>query len=160
MRALDPLKLFRIVVGVFVALSLALTFFAIEAQVPYRFGGSGARDDVATDAFAHGTGISAPLVFLVAFVVLLALTWIPGRWKAIPLFLTAVAGVIGFIAGIAEIPLGSGPFAYPLGAVPVALWLLSMAAVIGIVISGLAAGISALRHPTRSVDPEVGRSSR
>jgi hypothetical protein len=150
MRDLDSLKLFRTLIVVFVALSLALTFFAIEARVPYRFGGSGARDDVAADAFAHGTGISAPLVFLIAFVGLLGLTWVPGRWKALPLMLAAVAGVIGLIAGVAEIPLGSGPFAYPVGVLPVALWLLSMAALIGIVISGVVAGISAVRDPPRN----------
>lgn len=150
MPELRPLTVLRTLVGVFVALSPALSFFAIQAQVPYRFGGSGAREDVAADAFAHGTGISAPLVFLIVFGALLALTWLPGRWKALPLFLAAVAGAIGLIAGIAEIPLGSGPFAYPIGAVPVVLWGLSMAAVIGIVVFGIIAGISTLRESTYS----------
>jgi hypothetical protein len=144
-RDIGSLTLFRLLVVVFVALSVALTLVAIQAQVPYRFGGSGARDDVGADAFAHGTGISAPLVFLIALVVLLALTWVPGRWKALPLFLAAVAGMIGLMAGLAEIPLGSGPFAYPIGILPVALWTLSMAAVIGIVVFGVLAAISAFR---------------
>ena len=150
MRDLRSLTLFRALVVVVVALSLVLTAFAIQDQVPYRFGGTGAREDVATDAFAHGTGISAPLVFLIVFVVLLALTWLPGRWKALPLLLTAVAGAIGLIAGIAEIPLGSGPFAYPIGPLPVALWVVSIAAVIGVVMFGIVAAISALHHSTRS----------
>jgi hypothetical protein len=132
-------------VAAFVLLSLALTAFAIAERVPHRFGGSGAREDVAADAFARGTGISAPLVFLIVFAVLLALTWLPGRWKALPLFLAAAAGGIGLVAGIAEIPLGSGPFAYPIGPVAVALWFLSVAAIVGMIVTGILAGISALR---------------
>ena len=137
---------FRTLVVVLVGLSLALTMVAIQARVPYRFGGTGAREDVAADAFAHGTGISAPLVFLIVFVVLLALTWLPGRWKALPLLLAAVAGAIGIVAGIAEIRLGSGPFAYDIGPLAVLLWLTSMACALGIVIFGLVGGLSALRR--------------
>jgi hypothetical protein len=150
MRNLTSLVLFRTLVVVLVGLSLVLTYFAIQAQVPYRFGGSGAREDVAADAFLHGTGISAPLVFLIAFVGLLALTWLPGRWKALPLLLSALAGGIGLIAGIAEIALGSGPFAYPIGPLPVALWLLSIASAIGIAFFGIVAAISAFRDSTRT----------
>ena len=97
------LVLRRALVAILVALSLVLTYFAIEARVPYRFGGSGARENVAADALLHGTGISAPLVFLIAFVGLLALTWLPGRWKALPLLVAALGGGIGFAAGIAEL---------------------------------------------------------
>ena len=150
MHDLSPLVLFRTLVVVLVALSLLLTYFAIEAQVPYRFGGSGARENVAADALLHGTGISAPLVFLIAFVGLLALTWLPGRWKALPLLLAALAGGIGFIAGIAEVALGSGPFAYPIGPLPITLWLLSMASAIGIAFFGIVAAISAFRDSTGS----------
>jgi hypothetical protein len=149
MRHMSSLALFRGSVVVFVALSLVLTAFAIAEQVPYRLGGSGAREDVAADAFGRGTGISAPIVFLIVFAVLLALTWLPGRWKAAPLFLTAIAGSIGVTAAIAEIPLGSGPFAYPIGPLAVALWFVSIATAAGIVITGVLAGVSAWRDSIR-----------
>ncbi len=58
----------------------------------------------------------------------------------------ALAGGIGFIAGIAEVALGSGPLAYPIGPLPVALCLLSMASAIGIAFFGIVAAISAFRH--------------
>lgn len=150
MRNRSSLVLFRTSVVGFVAVSLALTAVAIAEQVPYRFGGSGTREEVPADAFAHGTGISAPIVFLVVFAVLLALTWLPGRWKAVPLFLGAIAATIGLGAGIAEIPLGSGPFTYPIGPLAVALWFVSIAAAAGIMITGILAGISSSRDSTHA----------
>ena len=120
LRDLSPLTTFRALVAVLVALSVVLTYFAIEARVPYRFGGNGAREDVAADVLLHGTGISAPLVFLIAFVGLLALMWLLGRWKVVPLLLAALAGGIGVIAGIAS--------------------------AIGIALFGIVAAIAAFRH--------------
>lgn len=146
MSNLTPLSLFRASVVVFVAASLALTAFGIAGRVPYRVGGAGARENVAADAFGRGTGISAPIVFLIIFAILLALTWLPGRGKVAPLFLAAIAASIGLGAGIAEIPLGSGPFAYPIGPLGVALWFVSIAAAAGIVITGFLAGASAWRR--------------
>lgn len=148
MRNPNSLWLFRGLVAAFVAVSLALTRIAIAEGVPYQLGGSGARDEVAADAFGRGTGISAPIVFLIGFTVLLALTWLPGRWKVPPLLLAAIAGAIGVGAGIAEIPMGSGPFAYAIGPVAVALWVVSIAAAAGIAITGILAGASAWRHST------------
>lgn len=128
------------------ALTLVLTWIAIEVGVPYRLGGVGEADEVAADAFTRGTGISAPLAFLVVFVVLLALSWLPGRWKAIPLGLAAAAGSVGLVAGLVEIPLGSGPFAYPIGALGMATWFLSVAVLVALVVSGIGAAVSALRR--------------
>ncbi len=158
MPNVSSLALFRGSVVVFLALSLVLTAFAIAEQVPYRLGGIGARKDVAADAFAKGTGISPPLVFLIIFAVLLALTWLPARWQALPLFLASILGAIGLAAGIAEIPLGSGPFAYPIGPLAVALWFVSLAAVATTVITGVLAGLSVLREPRagQQVSEETG----
>ncbi|HVL52993.1 MAG TPA: hypothetical protein VM344_01880 [Vitreimonas sp.] len=143
---MSTLTLFRASVAVFVVLSLILTWIAIEIGVPFRLGGAGQREQVAADALTHGTGISAPLVFLVVFVVLLALSGLPGRWKAIPLFAAAIAGGVGLVAGVAEIPLGSGPFAYPIGGLGIAIWFLSIATAVVLVVSAITAAISIIRR--------------
>lgn len=144
-RHVDPLTLFRVLVVVLIALSVALTLIAIAEGVPYRFGGSGEAENVGRDALLHGSGISAPIVFLIAFALLLTLSWLPGRWRAIPIFLSALAGAIGIVAGVAEIALGSGPFAYDIGLIGVVLWLASILSAAGIVVLGFIAGVSSLR---------------
>ena len=88
----------RILVTCFIGLSLVLTWVAIREGVAYRFGGSGSRDLVARDSVFHGTGISTPLVALLTFAVLLPLTWVPGRWRAVPLFLPWRVRVVPVIA--------------------------------------------------------------
>ena len=90
--------------------------------------------------------LSAPLVFLLVFAVLLALAWLPGRWRAVPLFLLAMVAAIGLVAGIAEIPLGSGPFAYDIGPLGTVLWVASIAAALGVVVLGLLEGVASLRR--------------
>jgi len=142
--SVHALDLFRLSLIAFIVLSLALTGIAIAVGVPYRLGGRGETENVASDAFARGTGISAPLVFLIVFAILLALTWLPGRWRAVPLLLAALAGGVGVVAGVAEIPLGSGPFAYDIGPLGILLWITSLLAAIGIVIFGISAAASSL----------------
>lgn len=148
---MSSLTLFRTSLAAFAALSLVLTWIAIDVGVPYRLGGVGEADEVAADALMRGTGISAPLVLLVAFLVLLALTWLPGRWKAIPLGLAAAAGTVGAIAGLLEIPLGSGPFAYPIGAFGIAIWFLSVVALVAVVVFGIGALVQLRRRSVRPV---------
>jgi hypothetical protein len=159
-RRLNALTLFRVLVVVIIALSLALTLIAIAAGVPYRLGGSGEAENVGQDAFLRGSGISAPIVFLIVFGLLLALSWLPGRWRAVPIFLAVLGGAIGIATGIAEIALGGGPFAHDIGPIGVVLWISAILSAAGIVILGLIAGVSSLRAVsehgrTQAEDEEV-----
>ena len=142
----------RTMVAAFIGLSLVLTAIAVREGVPYRFGGTGSVDRVAADAVIHGTGLSAPIVFLVVLGVLLALTWLPGRWKAAPFFLLAAGAALGLAAGLAEIPMGSGPFVHDIGLLGVLIWGASLGVALALVIAAVLAGIAALRRQADESD--------
>ncbi|HEX2140936.1 MAG TPA: hypothetical protein VHK28_01505 [Candidatus Limnocylindria bacterium] len=103
------LNLLRLTVALFIVLSLILTFVAISVGVPYRVGGIGEIENVGADSFLRGTGLSAPIVFLIAFAVLLALTWLPTPWRAVPVFMIVVAAVVSSSPGRRRFRWGAGP---------------------------------------------------
>ena len=83
------------------------------------------------------------------------LTWLPRPWRAIPLALIAIFGVVGLIAVIGEIDgglprAGLSPFVS-------AMWLLATVVVAAMVITAIASAIDALkgRRALESHHPEV-----
>lgn len=86
----------------FGALTLVATGVGIALRLPYQFGGAGDPDSVAADALLHGTGVSAPLIFVVVIIVLAWVTdW--GGWIGIAAAaVVALLGVVGIIAGLME----------------------------------------------------------
>jgi len=91
-----------IVALAFCALTLVATVVGIAQRLPYQFGGNGDPDSVAADAFLHGTGVSAPLVFVMVIIVL---AWVAGRrgWIGIAgAAVVALLGMVGIVAGLME----------------------------------------------------------
>jgi hypothetical protein len=91
-----------IVALAFGALTLVATVVGIAQRLPYQFGGNGDPDSVAADAFLHGTGVSAPLVFVMVIIVL---AWVAGRrgWIGIAgAAVVALLGMVGIVAGLME----------------------------------------------------------
>jgi len=91
-----------IVALAFGAFTLVATVVGIAQRLPYQFGGTGDPDSVAADAFLHGTGVSAPLVFVMVIIVL---AWVAGRrgWIGIAgAAVVALLGMVGIVAGLME----------------------------------------------------------
>jgi hypothetical protein len=86
----------------FGAFTLLATIVGIARRLPYQFGGTGDPDSVAADAVLRGTGVSAPLVFVVVIIVL---AWVAGQrgWIGIAAAAgVALLGMVGIIAGLME----------------------------------------------------------
>jgi hypothetical protein len=128
----------------FLVLSVVLTVLGIANRVAYRFGGRGDPDRILSDVLLKGTGLSAPIVFVIVFALLLALTWLPRPWRGIPLALVAIFGVVGLIAGIGEID-GGLPRA-GLSPLVSAIWLLALAVVVAVVVTAIASAIDAVKR--------------
>ena len=138
------LAYFRASTLAFLILSVVLTVLGIANRVAYRFGGRGDPDRILDDVVLKGTGLSAPIVFVIVFALLFALTWLPRPWRAIPLALVAIFGVVGLIAGIGEIDgglprAGLSPFVS-------AIWLLALVVVAAMVVTATASAIDALKR--------------
>ena len=138
------LAYFRTSALAFLILSVILTALAIANRVAYRFGGQGDPDRILDDVVLKGTGLSAPIVFLIVFALLFALTWLPRPWRAIPLAIIAIFGVVGLIAGIGEIDgglprAGLSPFI-------TAIWLLTLVVVVAMVVTATTSAIDALKR--------------
>ena len=84
------------------AFTLLATAVGVARRLPYQFGGNGSPDDVASDALMHGTGVSAPIVFVV---VMIALAYVAGRPSRVGVgaaLVLAALGVVGIVAGLME----------------------------------------------------------
>jgi hypothetical protein len=78
------------------------TAVGIAQRLPYQFGGAGDPDSVTQDALVHGTGISAPLIF-VTVIILLAYIATRSRRASIPAAaLVGLLSVVGIAAGLME----------------------------------------------------------
>lgn len=146
------LNLLRITMAAYLVLSAILTWTAIEVGVPYIVGGTGNPESVADDFMQRGTGISAPGILLIAFAVLLVLTWLPRPWRAIPVLLVVVPATVWLILSAAALTLPSGPFSSDIGGLGVALWLLSLATLVLMIVLALVAGFRAMRRASASED--------
>ncbi len=121
----------------FGAFTLVATGVGIARRLPYQFGGTGSPDSVAADAFLHGTGISAPLVFVVVIIVL---AWVAGRrgWVGIgAAAIMALLGVVGIIAGLMEPALRTfDPLVTPIAVVGIGLAVLLVVSAVRVAVSG------------------------
>ena len=84
------------------AFTLFATAVGVARRLPYQFGGNGSPDEVASDALTHGTGISAPIIFVVVMVGLAYVAGRPGRVGAGAASILAALGVVGIVAGLME----------------------------------------------------------
>jgi hypothetical protein len=120
----------------FGAFTVVATGVGIARRLPYQFGGTGDADSVAADAFLHGTGVSAPLVFVVVIIVL---AWVAGRrgWVGVgAAAIVALLGVVGIIAGLMEPALRTlDPLVTPIGVLGIALALLLVVSAVGTALS-------------------------
>lgn len=86
----------------FGAVTVVATGVGITRRLPYQFDGSAIRTTSPRMPSLHGTGDSAPLVFVVIIVIL---AWVAGRRGRIGSAAAAVVallGMIGIIAGLLE----------------------------------------------------------
>ena len=117
------------------ALALALGAFTVVAtavgvarRLPYEFGGTGSPDNVAGDAFLHGTGISAPLVFVALMIALAYVAGRAGRIGVVAAVVLAVLGAVGIVAGLLEPALGKlDPLVTPVAVLGIGLAVLLVA---------------------------------
>jgi hypothetical protein len=85
-----------------IALGLALTTFGISRGLPHEIGGLGSRFTVGADAWASGSAVSPPLVFLVVVALLAAMAVRPTRGGARSASWLAVLTTVGIVAGLME----------------------------------------------------------
>ena len=123
----------------FGAFTLVATGVGIARRLPYQFGGTGSPDSVAADAFLKGTGISAPIVFVVVIIVL---AYVAGRrgWVGIgAAAIVALLGVVGIIAGLMEpAMLTLDPLVTPIAVVGIGLAVLLVVSAVRVALSGTA----------------------
>lgn len=123
----------------FGAFTLVATGVGIARRLPYQFGGTGGPDSVAVDALLHGTGISAPLVFVVVIIVL---AWVAGRRSPRlggigAAAIVALLGVVGIIAGLMEPALRTlDPLVTPIAVVGIGLAVLLVVSAVRVAVSG------------------------
>jgi hypothetical protein len=129
----------------FGAFTVVATGVGIARRLPYQFGGTGDPDSVAADAFLHGTGVSAPLVFVVVIIVL---AWVAGRrgWVGVgAAAIVALLGVVGITAGLMEPALRTlDPLVTPIGVLGIALAVL-------LVVSAVRTALSTTRNSRSTV---------
>jgi hypothetical protein len=122
----------------FGAFTLVATGVGIAQGLPYRFGGTGDPDSVAADAFLRGTGISAPLVFVV---VIIALAWVAGRrgWIGIAAAaVVALLGTVGIIAGLMEPALRTlDPIVTPIAVLGIGVAVLLVVSAVRVALTGI-----------------------
>ena len=127
-----------VVAAAFGVFTLVATGVAIARRLPYQFGGAGDPDTVAADAFLHGTGISAPLIFVVVIIVL---AWIAGRsgWIGIAAAaLVALLGMVGIIAGLMEPALRTlDPLVTPISVLGIPLAVLLVVSAVRVALTGI-----------------------
>jgi hypothetical protein len=127
-----------IVALAFGAFTLLATGVGIAQRLPYQFGGSGDPDSVAADAFLRGTGVSAPLVFVVAIIVL---AWIAGRrgWIGIAAaVVVALLAMVGIIAGLMEPALRTlDPLVTPIAVLGIGLAVLLVVSAARVALTGI-----------------------
>ena len=85
-----------------IAFGLALTTIGINRALPHEIGGLGSRLTVAADAWASGSAVSPPLVFLTAVALLAAIAVRPTRGGIRAAKWLAVLASIGIVAGLME----------------------------------------------------------
>jgi hypothetical protein len=85
-----------------IAFGLALTTIGINRGLPHEIGGLGSRLTVAADAWASGSAVSPPLVFLTAVAILAAIAVRPTRGGLRAARWLAVLASIGIVAGLME----------------------------------------------------------
>jgi hypothetical protein len=122
----------------FGAFTLLATGVGVAQRLPYQFGGRGDPDSVAADAFLHGTGVSAPLVFVVVIIVL---AWVAGRrgWIGIAAAaVVALLGMVGIIAGLMEPALRTlDPLVTPIGLLGIGLAILLVVSAARVALTGI-----------------------
>jgi hypothetical protein len=127
----------------FGAFTLVATGVGIARRLPYQFGGTGHPDDVAADAFLHGTGVSAPLVFVVVIIVL---AWVAGRRGWIGIAAAAVVALldmVGIIAGLMEPALRTlDPLVTPIAVLGIGLAVLLVVSAVRVALGGARNGPS------------------
>jgi hypothetical protein len=85
-----------------IALGLALTTVGISRGLPHEVGGLGSRLSVGADAWASGSAVSPPLVFLVVVALLAAIAIRPTLGGARSASWLAVLTTVGIAAGLME----------------------------------------------------------
>ena len=122
----------------FGAFALVATVVAIAQRLPYQFGGTGDPDSVAADAFLHGTGVSAPLIFVLVIIVL---AWVAGRrgWIGIgAAAVVALLGIVGIFAGLMEPALRTmDPLTTPIAVLGIGLAALLVVSAVGAALTGI-----------------------
>ncbi|PZR64411.1 MAG: hypothetical protein DLM71_02410 [Chloroflexi bacterium] len=120
----------------FGAFTLVASVVGIARHLPYQFGGTGDPDSVAADAFLHGTGISAPLVFVAVIIVL---AWVAGRrgWIGIAAAaVVALLGTVGILAGFMEPALRTlDPLVTPIAVLGIGLAALLVVSAVRVVLT-------------------------
>jgi len=122
----------------FGAFTLVATGVGIARRLPYQFGGTGDPDSVGADALLHGTGVSAPLVFVVVIIVL---AWVAGRggWIGIAAAaLVALLGMVGILAGLMEPALRTlDPLITPIAVLGIGLAALLVVSAVRVALTGI-----------------------
>ncbi|MDQ6682810.1 MAG: hypothetical protein M3Y88_05995 [Chloroflexota bacterium] len=122
----------------FGAFTLVATGIGIARRLPYQFGGTGDPHSVGADAFLHGTGVSAPLVFVVVIIVL---AWVAGRrsWVSIAAAgVVAPLGMVGIIAGLLEPALRTlDPLVTPIAVLGIGLAVLLVVSAVRVALTGI-----------------------
>jgi hypothetical protein len=122
----------------FGAFTLVATGVGIARRLPYQFGGSGDPDSVAADALLRGTGVSAPLVFVV---VIILLAWVAGRrgWIGIvAAVVVALLGIVGIIAGLMEPAQRTlDPLVTPIAVLGIGLAILLVVSAVRVALTGI-----------------------
>ncbi|HUF05848.1 MAG TPA: hypothetical protein VMP86_00515 [Candidatus Binatia bacterium] len=122
----------------FGAFTLVATGVGIARRLPYQFGGTGDPDSVAADAFLHGTGLSAPLIFVLVIIVL---AWVAGRrgWIGIgAAAVVALLGIVGIFAGLMEPALRTmDPLTTPIAVLGIGLAALLVVSAVRIALTGI-----------------------
>ena len=85
-----------------IAFGLALTTVGISRGLPHQVGGIGSSLTVGADAWANGSAVSPPLVFLVVVGILAIIAVRPTRGGARSASWLAVLATVGIVAGLME----------------------------------------------------------
>ena len=128
-RPIEPTGRLLHVAVAFGLYTVIATAVGITQRLPYQFGGAGDPDSVAQDALVHGTGISAPLIFVTAMIVL-AYSATRSRRASIPAAaLVGLLSVVGIVAGLMEPALRAlDPLITPIAVLGLAIAVLLLAA--------------------------------
>jgi len=127
--SIEPTRRLLEVAVAFGLYTVIATAVGIAQRLPYQFGGAGDPNSVAQDALVHGTGISAPLIFVTVMIVLAYIAMRSIRARIPAASLIALLSVVGIVAGLMEPALRAlDPVITPVAVLGLAIAVLLLAA--------------------------------